>query len=442
MSQASRISLTLRSRVRFYLNRIREHLWVKPLVICLLSIIVAFLAALADRFDFGQSVPDISAKSIETLLSIVSTSMLVIAVFAVGAMLSAYASASSAATPRSFFLVIADDVSQNSLSVFIGAFIFSIIGLVALLNGIYDKPGRFVLFLITMIVFAMVIFTFVRWVDRIARLGRLGTTVDKVEAAARDALTIRARFPTFGAAKEVKTDGQGVAVYSKEVGYVQRIDVARLQILAEQFEGNIVVCALPGTFSAPDQPLAYVEAPNFSEAETVLDDIGGAFMIGGERTFDEDPRFGLVVLSEIASRALSPAVNDPGTAIDVIGTLVRLFVLWTRSYDAAGEHSVEFDRVAIPEISLDDMFDDAFNAISRDGASALEVAIRLQKAFHSLVSLEHKQMRQAAIAHARLALRYAELALKLPEEIEAVRRVAEHTIQMETDDDKQGAPFD
>ena len=431
MSQASRISLTLRSRVRFYLNRIREHLWVKPLVICFLSIIVAFLAALADRFDFGQSVPDISAKSIETLLSIVSTSMLVIAVFAVGAMLSAYASASSAATPRSFFLVIADDVSQNALSVFIGAFIFSIIGLVALLNGIYDKPGRFVLFLITMIVFAMVIFTYVRWVDRIARLGRLGTTVDKVEAAARDALTIRARFPTFGAAKEVKTDGQGVAVYSKEVGYVQRIDVARLQILAEQFEGNIVVCALPGTFSAPDHPLAYVEAPNFSEAETVLDDIGGAFMIGGERTFDEDPRFGLVVLSEIASRA-----------IDVIGTLVRLFVLWTRSYDAPGEHSVEFDRVAIPEISLDDMFDDAFNAISRDGASALEAAIRLQKAFHSLVSLEHKQMRQAAIAHARLALQYAELALKLPEEIEAVRRVAEHTMQMETDDDKQGAPFD
>ena len=441
MSQASRISLTLRSRVRFYLNRIREHLWVKPLVICLLSIIVAFLAALADRFDFGQSVPDISAKSIETLLSIVSTSMLVIAVFAVGAMLSAYASASNAATPRSFFLVIADDVSQNALSVFIGAFIFSIIGLVALLNGIYDKPGRFVLFLITMIVFAMVIFTFVRWVDRIARLGRLGTTVDKVEAAARDALTIRARFPTLGAAK-VRTDGQGVAVYSKEVGYVQRIDVARLQILAEQFEGNIVVCALPGTFSVPNQPLAYIEAPNFPEAETVLGDIREAFMIGGERTFDEDPRFGLVVLSEIASRALSPAVNDPGTAIDVIGTLVRLFVLWAKLYDAAGEHSVEFDRVAIPEISLDDMFDDAFNAISRDGASALEVAIRLQKAFHSLVSLEHKQMRQAAIAHARLALRYAELALKLPEEIEAVRRIAEHTIQMETDDDKQGAPFD
>jgi uncharacterized membrane protein len=46
------------------------------------------------------------------------------------------------------------------------------------------------------------------------------------------------------------------------------------------------------------------------------------------RYFDEDPRFGLITLSEIASRALSPAVNDPGTAIQIISSYVRLFSLW------------------------------------------------------------------------------------------------------------------
>jgi|GEM_PF-2436099 len=53
-----------------------------------------------------------------------------------------------------------------------------------------------------------------------------------------------------------------------------------------------------------------------------------AFQIGRDRLFDDDPRFGLVVLSEIAARALSPAVNDHGTVIDVIGTIVRLFAKW------------------------------------------------------------------------------------------------------------------
>jgi uncharacterized membrane protein len=50
-----------------------------------------------------------------------------------------------------------------------------------------------------------------------------------------------------------------------------------------------------------------------------------AFVIGDMRYFDEDPRFGLTLP---ASRALSPAVNDPGTAIQIISSYVRLFSLW------------------------------------------------------------------------------------------------------------------
>ena len=84
---------------------------------------------------------------------------------------------------------------------------------------------------------------------------------------------------------------------------------------------------------------------------------------------------------------MSPAVNDPGTAIDIIGTFVRLFALWSEPLEEGDTLSPEFDRVAVPEISLQDMFDDAFTAIARDGAGAIEVAGRLQKAFASLASI-------------------------------------------------------
>lgn len=76
-------------------------------------------------------------------------------------MVSTYAAASSSATPRSFTLVLADDVSQNALSTFVGAFIFSVVALTAVKNAFYDKAGLFVLFVLTVIVFAMVIVTFV-----------------------------------------------------------------------------------------------------------------------------------------------------------------------------------------------------------------------------------------------------------------------------------------
>ena len=180
---------------------------------CVLSTAVVFLAKMVDNTEIGQLVPAITPDSIETLLTIISASMLVIATFAVASMVSAYASASSTATPRSFSLVISDDVSQNALSTFIGAFIFSIVALIALKNGYYDKAGRFTLFVLTLMILAMVIITFVSWVDRIARLGRLGGTIDKVEAATAAALQRRRCAPTLRGVPAGRRQNGGQAIY-------------------------------------------------------------------------------------------------------------------------------------------------------------------------------------------------------------------------------------
>ena len=188
---------TTNNRIYFYLNRIRERLWVKPLVLCVLSIGGVFVAMSANESDAIAHISVIEADTNEKLLTIMASSMLVIATFAVSSMLSAYASASNTATPRSFPLVVADDVSQTALSAFIGAFIFSIVALVAVKNGYFEPGGHFVLFVLTMTVFAWVVLTFVRWVDNIARLGRVGNTTDKVEKAASEALMRRRRRPNL-----------------------------------------------------------------------------------------------------------------------------------------------------------------------------------------------------------------------------------------------------
>ncbi|WP_232059317.1 DUF2254 domain-containing protein [Kineobactrum salinum] len=414
--------------IRFYLARLQERLWLKPLISCILSLFAVFVAELAQHVELAESFPDISAESLETLLSIMSASMLVIAVFAVGSMLSAYSSASRSATPRSFLLVVGDDVSQNALSTFIGAFIFSIVALLAILNGFYGQPGRFVLFLVTIFVFTLVILGFVRWVDRIARLGQLGNTIDKVESATDAALKTRAQMPTLGAARAMTAE-KGDAVYPETVGYVQNIDIAKLQHIAEQVDGRISVCVLPGTFVTPGSPLAFITAKSGPDKDGVKDTIVEAFVIGKHRTFESDPRFGLIVLSEIGSRALSPAVNDPGTAIDIVGTLVRLFVRWARVSEEE-DVPIKYDRISIPAISLNDMFDDAFNAIARDGAASVEVAIRLQKAFGSLVLVGHDELKKAAGTHAALAFRHAERSLALKEELDAVQALAERNAKL------------
>lgn len=412
-------------RLRFLLNRIGEKLWVRPLAACMLSIVIVFLVKKMENFDdLGWFVPAIDTNSIENLLSIVASSMLVIATLAVGSMVSAYSSASSSTTPRSFPLVISDDESQNALSTFIGTFIYSIIALMALKNDYYNQTGRFVIFVMTLIILAMVIVTFVRWVDSIARLGRLGGVINKVEAATGTALQQRRLAPTLHGIVAGRLQNMGQAVYGDSIGYVQRVDVAALQVTAEKSQLGITVAALPGTFSTSGRPLAYVttESGNLSEKNT--NQIVRSFLIGKDRTFDEDPRFGLIVLSEIASRALSPAVNDPGTAIHVIGTLVRLFALWIEPIEEGDKQDCECDRVAVPELSLWDMFDDAFTAIARDGAGTIEVVVRLQKAFKSLGSIGDTRIQEVAKSHARMALGRAERALNLPEDLKVARKVA------------------
>ena len=253
--------------------------------------------------------------------------MLVIATFAVASMIAAYGSAGSAATPRAFPLVIADDVSKNALSTFVGAFIFSVVALTALMNGYYGKAGRFTIFVLSLLVLSVVIVSFVRWVDRIARLGRLGSVIDKVEEATCEALVRRRDAPRLGGVA-VTAGTFEVDIRASSIGYVQHIDIAALQKRADAGKLRIRVEALPGTFASPDRVIARVSAEGRILSDPDREAIAGAFVIDDARGFHDDPRFGLVVMSEIAGRALSPAVNDPGTAIDIIGTTVRLFAIW------------------------------------------------------------------------------------------------------------------
>jgi uncharacterized membrane protein len=391
---------------------------------CVLSTTLVFLAKKMDTEEMGRLVPAITTESVETLLTIIATSMLVIATFSVASMVSAYASASNVATPRSFSLVIADDVSQNALSTFIGAFIYSIVALVALMNGYYEKGGRFVLFALTLIVLAMVIVTFVGWVDRIARLGRLGGTIEKVEVATAEAMRRRQQAPILRGAPVEGYQRGGQTVYGQTIGYIHRIDVNELQTFAEKFRVRIRLAVLPGVFSAPGRVLAYVSTDSGALSDLDTGQIAKAFLIGKNRLFDEDPRFGLVVLSEIASRALSPAVNDPGTAICVTGVLVRLFAQWSHSLAEHDIVTAQYDRVEVPELSVQDMFDDAFTAIGRDGAGFIEVAGQLQKAFASLAVVGDTAMRETAKYHSRLALARVEKVMQLPEDLEIVRKLA------------------
>lgn len=412
----------MKQNLKFFFENLTNKLWFRPLVFCLISIVAALLAHLADGTFIKDIAPEIEKGSLEDLLTTISASMLVIAIFAVGSMLSAYSAASGSATPRSFQLIVADDVSQNALSVYIGSFIFSIVSSVALKNGFYGEAGIFTLFVLTLFVFALVILTFLKWVERISKLGRLGHTIKKVEEATINTLRQRLDEPYLGGSFADDTAEKGTPVYGEQIGYVQHINMERLQEFASDNKLIITLKSIPGTFTSSNKPLAYVKSSGSSLGDFDQEKLCKAFTIDDNRSFHDDPRFGLIALSEIASRALSPGINDPGTAIAIIGSHVRLFTLWVKAVQANKTLKVNYDRIKVPAISLEDMFEDAFRPIARDGAGNLEVMLRLQKALITIASVGNADTKGLAMAYSKQAFERAQLVIDYQPDLDLIKK--------------------
>jgi uncharacterized membrane protein len=339
------------------------------------------------------------------ILSIMASSMLVVATFALAAMVQAFAAASQAATPRATAVLIDDRVSQNVLGTFLGAFVFSIVGLLAHSVSYYGPGGEAVLMGATAVVIVAVIATFFGWLDHLANLVRLGETIGKVERRAAAVLQGRARAPRLGGV--APTDPRPAwAVLAAGTGYVRHVDMAALQEAAATAGGRISVAATPGALADPVSALAFTDWPaDEEEAEAVR----AAFSIGAERSFDQDPRFSVAVLAEIASRALSPGVNDPGTAILVIATLQRLLADWAATPPEEGEP--RYPAVTAPELAAEDLIEDAFGPLRRDAAPILEAGLRLQKSLAALAAGAPRVFGAAAAACSAGALAHAEEAL-------------------------------
>jgi uncharacterized membrane protein len=410
-------------RWKWFLIRISKRPWFRASLYSVLGVATALLALAVAPYIPDEVPTKIGSDAVDNILGVLASSMLAVTTFSLSIMVAAYGSATNNVTPRAISLLVEDPTTQNTLSTFIGSFIFSLVGIIALSTGLYGDKGRVVLFAVTIGVVVLIVYALLRWIDQLSGLGRVAETTARVEDAATKALCQRMEQPFLGGcplAVDARALPGARPLYPTKVGFVQHIDMPALGVLTKEESSSVYIGVLPGTFVEPTQPIAWSVGIG-EECEGQLRD---AFVIGAQRTFDRDPRFGVTVLAEIASRALSPAMNDQGTAIDVIGRGIR--VLSHLSRPVAPEEPL-FRRVFAPGLSVADMFDDFFTPIGRDGAALVEVGIRLQQGLASLERLGDAAVTVAANRHAELALKRAEAAVVLPEDMQRLRQLADES---------------
>ena len=371
---------TSRGALASFFFRLGRQVWARAALFTLIGIAIAVVAGfLGPLLPFTVTI-DLGQNAVGSLLQIIATAMLTVSTFSVTAMVTAFSSATTTATPRSTPLLIADTTSQNAVSTFVGAFTYSLVGIVALSTGYYTEQGRTILFIGTLVVIGIVVFTLLRWISHLSTFGRMADVIDRVEKAATTSLQKHAASPALGAQPLTTVPAWARAVHSDTVGYVTHLDVSALDRLAEDRGICIYVAATPGRVADARIPLAHVDG-------TIDDDVVAAvrdcFRIENHRSYEQDPRFGVIALTEIGSRALSPATNDPGTAIEVIAALQRVL---TRVITTEPDADVRFPRVFLAPAELRDIVADAFRPLARDGAAHVEVQVRLQKCLASLAA--------------------------------------------------------
>lgn len=402
------------SYLQFKLRQLLQRMWFLPAVFSLVAVLTVVVAYVLARFA-PESLPIIlPANAVQTVLEILASSLLTVAVFALSTVVSAFAAASSATTPRAVPLIAGDLRAQTSISIFIGAFLYSVVGIIGLSAGLYSDAGRLFLFVVTLGVLLLVVTSLIRWIGHISVIGRVGHTISVVETETRRALASMAEHPMLDC-RRLDGDAQGRPLGAEKPGYVQHCDVPALQKLADRHDLTIAILARPGTYATPIRPLMMVAGKVDDEVQAALLD---CFVLGDHRAYDSDPRFGFIVLAEIADKAISPAVNDPGTAIVVIDTVTRLLLEW-QNEEKSGDH----DRLLVAPLVPGDVLVDFYRPLARDGAHLIEVVSRMLRSLETVAACK-PTFAQAARDLARDVAARAEAGMTAQTDLAELRRKA------------------
>ena len=192
------------------------------------------------------------------------------------------------------------------------------------------------------------------------------------------------------------------AVMAKSTGYVQSIDADGLMRIAREHNVVVRVYARPGAFVRRGS-LLLTRTSGTDRAEADAKSFGDAFIIGTERTGTQDVTFFVDQLVELAVRALSPGINDPGTARLCIDRLEQaLCHLAGRHMPSAERYDEDGNvRVIACPLTFPDVVASAFDEIARYGRTSVSVTCRLLEAIGNVGScVKHQAHRSALLRHA------------------------------------------
>lgn len=356
-------------------------------------------------------------ENARSILNIIANGIISLTVFSFSMVMVVLSQASSTQSPRIIPGLTTAKSHQIVLGFYIGTIIYT---LLLLLNfekeesGVKETPAIAILLAMAFAVLCLVLFVY--FIHSISKAIQVDNIMNSVFVKAKEALHEENEEAKKSKSSKVNNARQlRYTLNNLGNGYLRRVDLTALQQITREYDLQVEIVEEIGTFTVEGSPLMRLSAdPN--EDKELRRRLQDCFDLSQHEIVMEDFEQGVKQLSEIAVKALSPGINDPGTALKAIDFLTLLFIYRVKSE----ERNFLLDeknnlRVIERNMTLDELLHRYLSPIRTYGKADLQINLRLLKCLNNVLHQSPHHTHEAVLSkHIRAVLFDAEKNIQNP----------------------------
>jgi uncharacterized membrane protein len=303
----------------------------------------------------------------------------------------------TAYSPRLVLWIARDPVMSHALGTFTATFLYA----TAALAGVDRRGSGKVPFVSTWVVVALLVASVGMFISLIHRIGLLQVNRMLIFTGDQGRRVITTMYPSVKsvAAGNGSVDFHALPraqtlIHRGRPRSIQAIDAPTLVDLAKSSDGVIEMVVAVGDTIVELTPLLHV----FGTPQPINErELRNGIEFGGERTFEQDPKYAIRLLVDIAIKALSPAINDPTTAVQALDQIEDLLLrLGLRHLEIGAFRDRNGKlRLVVPFPAWEDFLRLAFDEILSYGANSVQVMRRMNALVSDLIPAVPEERRPA-----------------------------------------------
>jgi uncharacterized membrane protein len=386
----------LRRGLRSKLRSPQVQVWLVPLAYALTAVATGFTVPRISGFLLPKLASTMSAAAAIGVYSAIASGMIALTgiVFSLTFVMVQFSA--TAFSPRLGMWIARDPVLSHALGMFTATFLYA---LTALAWVDRNNSGRVPLVSLWMVVLLMLA-SIVMFISLIHRVGTLQVNRMLIFTGDQGRAIIASLYPpievpaTAGPNEIDQMPCTQTVLHHGDPQFVQALDVGTLVELARQSDSVIEILAAVGDSVLDSTPMLRVLG---ASRPLSIEDLLNEIELGSERTFEQDPKYAIRLLVDIGIKALSPAINDPTTAVQALDQIEDLLLRLGRRRLEIGvfrDNEAKI-RVLVPFPSWDDFLRLAFDEIRFYGADSVQVMRRMKALVSEMMSVLTKERHPA-----------------------------------------------